>query len=347
MKRILTDVRKYLPAILLTAAVSFLLQGCSRPVQPLSRTGFYFDTVITLTVYDEKDTAAMENCFSLCEKYENMLSRTVEGSDIYRINHSCGQTVEVSEETAFLLEQALSYAALSGGKTDLTVAPLTVLWNFSGHSGDGANTGSSAGETQSRIPARDDIVQTLAHVGYEKVVLEGNRVTLTDPDTQIDLGFIAKGFIADRLKEYLIGQGVENALINLGGNVAVIGSRPDKTPYKIGIQRPFDTENTAIAVLPVNDSSLVSSGIYERYFEENGKIYHHILDPATGYPTDNGLLSVTILSASSLEADALSTVCFCLGLEEGMQLIESLPDTEAIFITEDYELHPSSGIHPE
>ena len=160
----------------------------------------------------------------------------------------------------------------------------------------------------------------------------------------MDLGFIAKGFIADRLKESLLEKGVESALINLGGNILAVGSKPDGSPFEIGVRKPFDTQNTALTTLSLSDRSLVSSGVYERYFEKDGKRYHHLLDPFTGYPVENGLLGVTILSSSSMEGDALSTTAFVLGPEEGMALIESLPDTEAVFITEDYKLHYSSGL---
>ena len=266
--------------ILLFLLSDVFLTGCSRRTEPQTETGFYFNTVISITVYHPKDAVYLENCFSLCDTYEKMLGRTVEGSDIYRINHSSGEPVAVSEETARLLEQACNYARLSGGKIDPTVAPLDDLWNFSGQAGTES--------AQKRIPA--------------------------------------------------------DALINLGGNVVVLGSKPDGSPFTIGMQKPFDEHGKAIATLSLSDSSLVSSGVYERYFRQDGRLYHHILDPASGYPVENGLLGVTILSGSSMEGDALSTTCFVLGLTEGMKLIESLPDIEAVFITEDYQLHPSSGL---
>ena len=137
--------------------------------------------------------------------------------------------------------------------------------------------------------------------------------------------------------------GVESAVINLGGNVLCVGSRPDGTPFRVGLQRPFADRNETIATIEVSDLSVVSSGIYERYFEQDGQLYHHILDPATGYPCENNLVAVTILSEESTDGDGLSTTCFALGLEKGMELIESLENVEAMFITEDNELHYSSG----
>ena len=145
--------------------------------------------------------------------------------------------------------------------------------------------------------------------------------------------------MADQLKEYLMSEGVESGLINLGGNMLAIGTKPDGSSFNIGIQKPFDKQGSAITSVKTNNSSVVSSGVYERYFEIDNNIYHHILNTETGVPYDNGLLSVTILSPKSVDGDALSTACFALGLEEGMKLINSLEDTDAIFITDDYKLY--------
>lgn len=313
-----------------------MLSGCGKRVEPIARTGFYFDTAVTITVYDPKEEPLIDACFELCQIYDDLFSRTKEGSDVYRINHSQGKPVEVSPETIFLLQTALSYAQRSGGRIDPTIAPLSALWDFGGQA--------ALDEEQVRIPDPAQLQECLTHVGYEKIQLSGNQVVLSDPQASIDLGFVAKGYVADRLKDYLLEQGVEHALLDLGGNVLTLGSRPDGEPYRIGIQKPFEKGGSAAAVLPIRDQSLVSSGVYQRYFEKDGRLYHHILHPQTGYPVENNLLSVTILSSSSLEGDALSTTCFCLGLEEGMGLIESLPDVEAVFITQDQVLHPSSGI---
>ena len=177
------------------------------------------------------------------------------------------------------------------------------------------------------------------HVNYQNIQIEGNTVTLTDPQTQIDLGGIAKGYIADRLKEYLLSEGVEHALINLGGNTLAVGTKYDGSPFRIGIQKPFSEKNEVITAVEITDRSVVSSGIYQRYFEKDGRIYHHILNPDTGYPYENNLLQVTIISDQSVDGDALSTCCFALGLKDGSKLIESLDNVQAIFVTNDYELH--------
>lgn len=309
--------------------------GCSYSREPASRTGFYFDTVITITIYNPEDAAFLDECFELADTCENMLSKTVTGSDIWNINHADGKPVTVQEDTSYLLNAAISYARLTDGKIDPTVSKVSALWNFQ----DAAHSG-----TQTAIPSAQSLDEALSHVDYRCIQINGNTVTLTDPHAELDLGFIAKGYIADRMKSLLQSRGVKSALINLGGNVLALGNRTDGAPFQIGIQKPFAPEGTAATILSVSDISVVSSGNYERYFKKDGKIYHHILDTKTGYPVWNNLSCVTVLSKSSMEGDALSTTCFILGLEKGMELIESLPDTEAVFITDDGSLHASSGL---
>lgn len=309
------------------------LSGCRKNTEPASKSGFFFDTAVTITVYETEDgikkETLLDECFSLCQTYENMLSRTVKGSDIYRINHAAGNPTEVSAETANLIEKALSYSRLTNGVFDCTIAPLSMLWNFQG-------------EHLSKPSARD-ISEALSHVGYENVLLDGRTVTLKDAGASLDLGGIAKGYIADQIKAFLKSEGAVSALIDLGGNILTLGSKPDGTAFQVGIRRPFGDGADPIAAAAVHDSSLVTSGVYERYFEEDGVRFHHLLNPADGYPFDNGLYSVTILCDSSADADALSTCCFGLGLEKGLDLVESLDGIEALFITENYELHRSSG----
>ena len=335
--------QKFLPILFcIWALVIFLSSGCARNVSPVSQTDFFFDTVITITLYDTENIGSkgcdeiLSSCFSLCETYEKMLSRTVKGSDIWNINHAAGTPVTVHPETARLLKKSLYFCAQTDGLVDITIAPVSDLWNFSSN---------NLLEMQPHdIPSHTRLQSLLSHVDYHAVHVDGNLVTLADPEASIDLGCIAKGYIADQLKAHLISQGITSALINLGGNIQTIGSKPDGSAYMLGIQKPFDTAGTLIATLPVTDASLVSSGIYERYFKAEDILYHHLLNSKTGMPVENELLGVTILADSSADADVLSTAAFLLGLDEGMEYIESFPDTEAVFITKDYELHPSSGL---
>ncbi len=317
--------------------VCFHCAGCGNPNTPVSKSGFYFDTVIEITLYGRSNESLLDDCFSLAEQYENLFSNTIAESDISRINHAAGAPVTVDDETIALLKKGIEYGKLSGGAFDITIGKLSKLWNFS--------TKTLLDETDSSmVPTEDEIKNALATVDYRAVRIDGNKVSLTNENAMIDLGGIAKGYIADQMKQYLIAHGVRNGYINLGGNVLCIGTKPDSSPFRIGIQMPFGQGNEVIASVELNDKTVVSSGVYERNFTANGKLYHHILDPSTGYPYENGLLGVSIITDSSADGDALSTICFSLGQKDGMELIERLPDTEAIFITEDYELHKSSGI---
>lgn len=314
--------------LLLTVCI---LSGCkTTDNNPITRQTILFDTIIQIRIYDSNATNILDGCIEKCQYYENLFSRTVEGSDIYRINHADGAPVEVHPETIALLETALSYCELSDGAFDITLAPVSDLWDFQN------NTGS--------FPNSDQLQKCLESVGYQAICINGNTVQIANPDTQIDLGAIAKGYIADQLKLYLKENGVNHALIDLGGNILTIGGKPDGRKYNIAIQKPFDEQGTPITTVKTTDDSVVTSGIYQRYVEIDRKVYHHILNPRTGYPYDNSLYSVTIISDSSTTADALSTTCFAMGLEDGLELINSLDHTEAIFITDNYELIYSDGL---
>lgn len=316
---------KRLSRLVLLCLLLSILCGCSITTkEPLSKTGFYFDTVITITLYDSKDEELLNTCFEYCKNFENLVSRTIPTSDISRINTATGQSVEVSDTTIELLKNGIEFDKLTNGAFDITIAPLMDLWDIKNNPGN--------------VPSESDIAEALSHVDYNNIVIEGNTVTLTDPEAAIDLGGIAKGYMADKLKEYLLSEGITSAIINLGGNVLTIGEKPDGVAFNIGIQKPFDKQNATITSVQVKDTSVVTSGSYERYFKVNDVIYHHILDTNTGYPCDNELLSVTLLSDESIDGDALSTACFALGLEDGQKLIESLEDIDAIFVTDDYEI---------
>lgn len=306
------------------------ITGCTRNTDPITQTGFYFDTVIRITLYDTQDTTVLDGCFALADTYEQMLSATVEGSDLWRINHSSGAPVTVSEDTVSLLQTALYYARLTDGKVDPTIQPVSELWHF-------------GSDDTPCVPKAADLEAALTHVSYHIVSIDGNTVTLADPQAAINLGFIAKGYIADRMKEYLLEQGVQSACINLGGNVMLIGSKPDGSSFKVGIQKAFAEDGVTAAVINVRDISVVTSGIYERYFYENDVLYHHILDTATGYPVENDITSVTILSPSSVDADALSTACYCLGSEKGMEFMDSMENIEYMFLMKDGSRYVSDG----
>lgn len=323
-------------------SVALCLSSCGQKKEPVVKSGFYFDTVITITLYGESEKLSplFEEVFALCARYEAMLSRTIKDSDITKINEAAGTPVVVHPETISLLQTACSYAELTDGLVDPTVTPLLLLWGF-------GDTGASVPPSVPSLPPdADALAEARSHVDHHSIVIDeqADTVMLTDPLAAIDLGFIAKGYIADRIRDYLISQNVAGAIINLGGNVLCIGEKPDHSPYRVAVKYPFGGAEDVITTLSVRDQSVVTSGVYERFIELDGVRYHHILHPQTGYPVENGLLSVTIVTDSSTDADALSTACFVLGLTDGMALIESLDHTEALFITEDYELHYSSGL---
>lgn len=313
----------------ITIMLLLALTSCSSPRrdEKLSVTGIYFDTVIQIDAWGVS-TSVLDECKKICENYESLFSNKIETSEISRINASAGTPVKVSQETIDLIALGLDYCELSGGKFDITIAPLSDLWNFTDL-------------PEHTVPDAGAIEEARSHVDYRKVLVDENActVTLQDPQAKIDLGGIAKGYIADRLKEYLKKEGIEHALINLGGNVLTLGTSFDGSPFRIGIQKPFDEQNTPIDIVEIQDRSVVSSGVYQRYFKKDGKLYHHILNPETGYPYANHLLQATVITGSSADGDALSTCCFALGLEEGSALIESLEDVQAVFVTDDYRLH--------
>lgn len=316
----------------LALAVALLLTGCRNGSsrEPLTRQAVALDTTVTISLYDAAaDERVLDTCLEMIDQYEALFSRTRPDSDVARLNAAGGEWVTVAEDTRCLLEEALAVCRDSGGKFDITVEPLTSLWNFSAES--------------PAVPDKARLAAAVQHVGYDKLEIQDNRVRLTDPATGVDLGGVAKGYIADRLRDYLTEQKVRGALINLGGNVLAVGDKAGGD-FQIGIRDPQDASALA-DTLSVQNRSVVTSGSYERGFWQNGVYYHHILDPATGYPVRNGLSSVTILSDRSVTGDMLSTACFVLGEEKGMRWIEQTDGVEALFIREDGTKIASSGFY--
>ena len=321
--------------------------------EPISISSIKLNTAVQITIYDSQDKALLDDCLALCDKYELVFSRTNEKSELYKLNHrkdtsdkdpnADGQTTpypvsgtadtwHISEDLASLLSEGLDITRESDGAFDIAIAPLTSLWDFTAE--------------DPKVPDDAAIQKALPLCSSDGVTIDGQDITLPSDDIQFDVGAIAKGYIADRLKDLLVKKGVKSAIINLGGNVLCIGSKPDGTPFKVGIQKPFADRNETEAVMDITGKSVVSSGIYERCFKQNGKLYHHILNPKTGYPYDNSLVSVTIISDQSVDGDALSTTCFALGLEDGLKFAEK-KGVQAVFITEDYKLHYTDGFRDE
>ncbi|MCR5388485.1 MAG: FAD:protein FMN transferase [Lachnospiraceae bacterium] len=318
--------RKIISIVFLLVVIVLLISvRCfKRPSEPISRTGFYFDTVISVQLNDTRDEALLDGCFELASKYENMLSKTVEGSDVYRMNTAGGATTEVSEETAYLLKEVIKYSKQYEGIFDVTIGAVTELWDF--------RNGTEI------IPDEATIKEALKTVDYKNIVIEGNTVTLLNPDTKIDLGAMAKGYIADKMKEYLNASGCHEGIINLGGNVLTVGPKSSGETYNVGIRKPFKDDGEISTSVKVIDKSVTTSGCTERYFIKDDRIYHHIINPKTGYPFESDLYSVSIVSDSSLEGDVLGTIYYALGKEQAEKLIKENPDVNGIIITDTEEI---------
>lgn len=321
-------------ALLAVVCLLLLGVGCKSPDKgPLSDTQFLLNTVVTISLYDKQDEVVLKGAFDLCRRYENLLSKTVENSDVYRINHSEGKPVEIDLDTARLLEEGIGYRGVSQGMFDITAGSLTSLWDF------------TSGEKN--VPSPEKIAQSLTCVGKGEIVIKKNAdkavVTVADR-VEIDLGGIAKGYIGDQITRFLKEQGVGSAIVNLGGNLSLIGKRMDKNPFAIGIRDPLGEAGDYIASVKGEDISIVSSGSYERSFEKDGVFYHHILNPFTGYPVESDLAGVTIICKEGTRADAMSTICFLEGEEKGRALAEIEEGLEAIFVTKDGKVTYTTGL---
>ena len=335
-------MKKIITIILTLIMAATLFVGCdfNKKFEAISKTDFYFDTVISITVYDEEDAKVIDDCFDICKTYEELLSRTIETSDVSRVNSST-EPVEVDEKTAEVINAALSYCEESDGVFDISIYPLTKLWNITSEN--------------PMVPEKNAIEYSKSLVDFNIVNVDGRKVSIDRTNEKssvgeiniasgIDLGGIAKGFIADKLKEYLLSKGVDSAIIALGGNVLLVGEKTDGSDFNVGVQKPFGQSGEAICYIKAKDKSIVTSGIYERYFEEDGKLYHHIIDTKTGYPVDNELASVTIISDSSTDGDAYSTTLLSMGLEKAKTFLKTLDGIEAVFITKDGEIILTDGL---
>lgn len=331
---------RLLPAILITVLIIITQTGCGEK-DPVSKSDFCLDTTCDIKIYDMSSGKAgkiLDGAFEEIDKYENLMSKTIEGSEVYQINHSQGQPVKVSKDTLNVIKTGIEMGDLSGGMFDITIGRVSSLWNFTGD--------------DPKVPQQSDLNEALQTVGYKNIVIDGSSVQLKNPQAQLDLGGVAKGYIADRVCDYLEDQGVERAVINLGGNVAVLGDKAKDTPWNIAIERPYSDRTEMMGYVSVKDATVVTSGIYERKFEQDGVLYHHVLDPHTGYPVDTDLEAVTIRAAkgNSGFCDGLSTVCLMLGKDKAQALIGTLqtehPEMklEAAFIDKNDNMTQTGGM---
>ncbi len=357
-------MKKLVTVLLLIATLIIPQLGCNAQVNyaGITKTSFHLNTVCAITVYSmdgledlskEEQTKEVNlvitEAFKLCDKYERVLSKTIEGSDIYKINTAGGSAVEVYPFTLDVLLKGIEYGKASNGAFDITIGKATDLWNFKEVDENGDKIGT--------VPDADLLAEAVTHVDFNNIVIEGhnstvvngNTVRLADPQAEIDLGGIAKGFIADKVTEFLEEEGVTSAVVNLGGNIVTIGEKgtsltePQGQLFAIDIKDPTSTSGKMLGRLSCKDKTVVTSGTYERYFEVDGKKYHHILDTKTGYPTDTDVLAVTIIGEKgmSVDCDGISTSCLAMGTDAAMELVKSIDGLQAILVDTDGNVHMS------
>jgi len=323
------------------AAALIVLAGCApAPAAPTpwSKTATVFGTIpATLTVYGPEDEALFAGYIDLLNTIDKEMSMWDRPyvTDVMRLASAAGkQPVEVSADTMVVLKKALEIGRETEGALDVAIGPLVKLWGVA--------------TDHPKVPQQKEIDALMPLISRQDIVLDGTKAYLKKPGMIVDVGGIAKGFAADQAVTYLKAKGVKAAIVDLGGNVYALGAKPDgkggTRPWKIGIQDPEQTRGSVLGTVAGTDLSLVTSGVYERKFTDpaTGKVYHHILDPKTGWPTDNGLVSVTVVSPSSIDCDGYAKV-IVLGLEKGWKVLQA-HHLEGIFVTADKKVYVTPGL---
>ena len=360
-RKIITKLNILILIAMIVVAGSLSGCGSTGTWSGYSKQSFYFDTICEITIFDldpayfddltednfeDTSNALITDAFKLMSEYEKTLSRTVDGSDIDRINKASGEATAVNEETLQVISKGIGFGDLSGGVFDITVGKASALWDFH----------ESLEEGGTEVPSAEALKEASGHIDYKAISIDeaSGTVRLDDPEMMLDLGGIAKGYIADRVSEYLRGLGVTSGIVNLGGNIEVIGGKAgslgasleDQSDFNLGIRDPLDETGGLLGIYPGRDVTIVTSGTYERFIEVDGVKYHHILDPETGWPVDTDVLQVSVIAGAghSADCDGLSTVCLALGSDKGTELIKGLAESgefgplEAIFVTTDGEI---------
>lgn len=303
---------------------------------PATETQLLLGTVITATAYGDHAKESLGLAFEKVAQIQEKMSRYESGSEVDLINQNAGSDgALISPDTFFVIEKSLEYAGKTKGAFNPLIGEIVDLWGI--------------GTKKERVPTKEEL-GTLLPLDYNHLELSHNprQAKLTSDQVKLDLGAIAKGYSGDVMRDVLLEEGIRSALLNLGGNVMVIGGKPDGNPWIIGIQDPLEADRGKVAaIIKAKDTSVVTSGSYERFFEQDGKRYHHIIDPFTGFPAENGIISSTIITPSSTDADALSTAVYVMGKTKALELVESLPDVEAVIITDDQKIYTTSGITDE
>lgn len=318
-------MKKHFISAMLSALL--FLTGCSAESspEPVQGTFFAMDTMMDFTIYGE--SGLINQSESLIASLESLVSVTDADSELYAINQTGSGML--TEEASSLMKQALEICRRTDGALDLSIYPIVRAWGFT--------TGSY------QVPDEAEIQALLPLVDYRKIQYDAATGTVTLPEgMEIDLGSVAKGYAGQLAAQMLREHGVQSALLNLGGNVQTVGTKPDGSPWQIGIKDPQGED--AMMVLSVEDQAVVTSGGYERYFEQDGQTYWHIMDPSTGHPADSGLISVTIVGDEGVVCDGLSTALFVMGLEKAADLWAQSGDFEAVFVTASGEVYITEGL---
>ena len=312
-----------------------LLASCKPAVRKESRTVFALGTVCSIQLFTEKPQSKADTVLQICtrrlEELERHLSANAEISTLIDINKASGvSAVNVPADIYPLFERAMFFAEKTDGAFNPVIGGIVKLWNI--------------GFENARKPEDRDIRDALSRTGYKDVQLTGTAVFLKKAGMKLDLGAIAKGFAADELTRIVRQAGIAHAVIDIGGTISAVGKRPDGKRWNIGIRDPRVQQGQPVISALIESCSISTSGSYERYFEQDGVRYHHIIDPATGYPVRNNMIAVSVFSDSATDADALSTACFVLGYEKAVKLLAELPDTEALFIFDDNSVRTTAGL---
>lgn len=307
--------------LILTAA---LIPACKPADSKVSESVFAMDTYMQLDVYGSRE--CLDKLKSEIQRLDGLLSSTDEKSDIYRVNQ--GGSAQVSDDTERLVKRSLELCEQTNGSLDITVYPIVEKWGFISQN--------------YTIPSKDELDALLKNTGYGRIKADGKKITVPS-GFKLDLGAVAKGYAADRSKEILNDAGVGSALLNLGGTVLAHGKKPDGENWKVGVTDPKNTDGY-MGVIECADKTVVTSGNYERYFEQNGKRYCHIIDPKTGYPADNGVTSVTVISDDGTKNDALSTALFVMGVDKAKEYIKTDGSFDCIILTEDNKAFITEGL---
>ena len=302
---------------------------------PIERTEFLLGTVANIKVYNEGQEEALDLAFERVTELDEWFAMQKEDSEIAEVNRQAGiEPVEVSDEVFLVMERALHFAEESEGKFDPTIGAVTSLWNI--------------GQENAAVPDLDELEAVLEVVDYNLVELdaEDQTIYLQEEGMKIDLGAIAKGYITDEAARVLKEEGVNTAIIDLGGDIVVVGNstRGEEEPWRVGIQDPYGERGEILGMIELADRAIVTSGIYERNVEEDGVSYHHLMNPETGFPVENNIAGISIIADNAMDADAIANIAFSKGVEEGLAYVNGMPGVDVIYITKDNEVYASDDV---